>query len=365
MEKEAVASVAEAVTTDIQTVETKSSVLYVGIDLGTSRTVVAASNGVRESFLSYVGYPKDMVSRKVVKQRVLYGEEALRHRLSLMLYKPLAKGVFQCPDSESGQEAKSYARAAADLVSYAVSLTRPRANQRIHAVIGCPAQAALHDKQAIREAAHSVVDALMICSEPFAVAYGVDRLNDTLVIDIGGGTTDLCRMQGTLPTPDDQVTLEIGGDDIDAELKRLLEEACPGAQFSIHKVRELKEKFGYVGDEHASIYTEFPVKGKSTRFEVSEPIRDACQIIVEPIVEAIDHLITTFDPDFQITLKNNVLLSGGGSQMRGLGDSIEAEMQKQLGGGHVSTIIEPVYAGANGALKLAREIPEEYWEYSR
>jgi rod shape-determining protein MreB len=38
-------------------------VLYLGIDLGTSRTSVSASNGVRETIASYVGYPKDVVSR--------------------------------------------------------------------------------------------------------------------------------------------------------------------------------------------------------------------------------------------------------------------------------------------------------------
>ena len=40
----------------------------IGIDLGTSRTSVAASNGVRETVWSYVGYPKDVVSRKLLKK---------------------------------------------------------------------------------------------------------------------------------------------------------------------------------------------------------------------------------------------------------------------------------------------------------
>ena len=35
----------------------KEGVLYIGVDLGPSRTSVSASNGVRESVLSYVGYP--------------------------------------------------------------------------------------------------------------------------------------------------------------------------------------------------------------------------------------------------------------------------------------------------------------------
>ena len=37
-------------------------------------------------------------------------------------------------------------------------------------------------------------------------------------------------------------------------------------------------------------------------------------------------------------------------------------MEEHLGGGRVVTVEEPVYAGANGALKIARYMPSEYWK---
>ena len=40
-------------------------VLYLGIDLGTSRTSVASSNGQRVTISSHVGYPKDVVAKKL------------------------------------------------------------------------------------------------------------------------------------------------------------------------------------------------------------------------------------------------------------------------------------------------------------
>ena len=58
----------------------------------------------------------------------------------------------------------------------------------------------------------------MICSEPFAVAYGLELLEDTLVIDIGAGTVDLCRMHGTMPAEEDQITLTTAGDWLDQQL---------------------------------------------------------------------------------------------------------------------------------------------------
>jgi hypothetical protein len=76
-----------------ETVKKDQGVLYMGIDLGTSRTSVSASNGQRVTIPSYVGYPKDVVSRKLLKRDVLFGDEAIKHRLSLNLYRPLAHGV--------------------------------------------------------------------------------------------------------------------------------------------------------------------------------------------------------------------------------------------------------------------------------
>src|SRR5262245_27605552 len=73
----------------------EQGVLYLGIDLGTSRTTVSASNGVRESIASYVGYPRDVVSRKLLKREKLFGEEAIAKRLALDLYRPLGNGVIK------------------------------------------------------------------------------------------------------------------------------------------------------------------------------------------------------------------------------------------------------------------------------
>jgi len=42
--------------------------------------------------------------------------------------------------------------------------------------------------------------------------------------------------------------------------------------------------------------------------------------------------------------------------------AIAEEMQRTLGGGNVIRIEEPIYGGSNGALKIAHDMPEEYWE---
>ena len=69
--------------------EETNETLCVGIDLGTSRSAISASNGERHVIDSYVGWPVDMVARKVVKKPVLVGRDALEHRTMLDLRRPL------------------------------------------------------------------------------------------------------------------------------------------------------------------------------------------------------------------------------------------------------------------------------------
>jgi rod shape-determining protein MreB len=332
-------------------------VLYLGVDLGTSRTSVSASNGVRESVLSYVGYPKDVVSMKLLKKDVLFGEEAVQKRLSLNLYRPLAHGVIRDDEDIDGN-----LKAARDLIGEIIRRSKPRKDELIYAVIGAPAQASIKNKEAIVKAAKESVDSVMLCSEPFSVAYGLDMLDDVLVIDIGAGTTDLCRMHGTMPEDADQITNTYAGDHVDDELAKEIKKIAANAQFSKEMIKAIKERYSTVMDNVEKIVVELPVDGKPTSFDITDAMRKACRSIIPPMVEGLGNLIATFDPEFQHRLKNRVLLAGGGSQIKGLDLAIEAEMKKRLGAGHVMRVDEPVYGGSNGALKIAHDMPAEFWE---
>ena len=128
-------------------------VLYIGMDLGTSRTSVSASNGVRETMESAVGYPKDVVSQKLLKKDVLFGQEAIDKRLSLKFYKPLEKGVLKHSANGTSPEAGENVRAAKDLIAEVVSRARPRKDELVYCVIGAPAEASMKNKEAIIDAA--------------------------------------------------------------------------------------------------------------------------------------------------------------------------------------------------------------------
>ncbi|MHC4804845.1 MAG: rod shape-determining protein, partial [Planctomycetota bacterium] len=221
----------------------KGEALFVGIDLGTSRASIAASNGVREVVPTYVGYPKDNISEELFGAEPLFGELALKHRLSVELIRPLAHGVIR--DGSGSSNNKNFV-AAQQLVRHLLRRARPIPDGPVYGVIGAPARASIASKRVLIDAARGILDSVMIVSEPFAVAYGLGILDRALVIDIGAGTIDLCRLHGTLPEEQDQITLDEAGDYVDEKLFSLIQKRHSKAQFNINMVRMLKERYGFV-----------------------------------------------------------------------------------------------------------------------
>ena len=336
----------------------ESDALFVGIDLGTSRASVSASNGVREVIPTYVGYPKDNISEELLGNQPMFGETALKHRLSVELIRPLAHGVIQT-DGKGGNN--KYLTAAKQLTRHLLEKARPKPGQPVYGVIGAPARASIASKRILIDAARGVLDAVMIVSEPFSVAYGIGTLDQALVIDIGAGTVDLCRLHGTLPEEHDQITLDQAGDFVDEKLSSLISKKYPKAQFTINMIRTLKERYGFVSESADRILTKFPVNGRPQEFDVTDELRSACKSIVPAMVDSIAELIATYDPEFQEVIRSNVILAGGGSQMIGLPNLIE-EAMAELGGGKVRRIDEPLFAGSNGALKMAQRMPKHFWK---
>ena len=60
-----------------------------------------------------------------------------------------------------------------------------------------------------------------------------------------------------------------------------------------------------------SCLVDLPVDGRPTQFDLTDQIRAACSVLIDPICKGITKLIATFDPEFQARLKNRVLLAGG------------------------------------------------------
>lgn len=330
----------------------------IGIDLGTSRSSISASNGERHVIDSYVGWPVDMVARKIIKKSVVIGREALDNRSMLDLRRPLERGIIKEGSNKDEEAVQEILR---HLISLVGLKHKGKGRPKVRAVVGVPAEAFRISKQRLRSAMEGIADNVMLVSEPFAVAYGIEALLHALVIDIGAGTADFCVMQGRYPTDEDQRTLPNAGDSIDEQLAKLIRERHPEAQFSIHMIREWKEKSSFVGEPKGRIIVSVPIKGKATDLDITDEMKAACESILPAICETMTDLLSRVEPEYQEKVRNNIILAGGSSLIAGLADAVQKTLV-ELGGGQASVVKDPVFAGSDGGLAIARDASSSDWE---
>jgi rod shape-determining protein MreB len=332
-------------------------IVNLGVDLGTSRSSISSSNGMRQAVESFVGWPTDLVARKVLKKEVLVGREALENRRMLDLRRPLERGLIKDGSEKDGQAVRELLQ---HLVSL-VGLGPDRDGLKVRAVVGVPAAALRVNKQQLRNALRGIVDSLMIVSEPFAVAYGLEALVNSLVIDIGAGTCDFCILKGHYPSEDDQRTLTLAGDYVDEQLHHLIAARYSEADVSRHMVRDWKERFSFVGEAPETIEVLAPIQGRPTPFDITEEMRAACESIVPALIETMLDLISKVEPEYQESVRNNVILSGGSGLIRGLGLHLQDALE-EIGGGRVRVVADPLHVGSDGGLALAMDAPDSEWE---
>ncbi len=332
-----------------------SKTFHIGIDLGTSNTSIATSTGKRQTIATCVGYARDLIARKRFARDVLFGQEALDNRLALDMVWPLSDGVI----SEDEKAIKATRLILQNIV--AEVLPEKQEDDTLLAAVGVPAQASLKNKKAILKASKGILDKVIIVSEPFAVAYSIDRFDECLIVDIGGGTTDLCRMHGSFPSAEDQLTLRCAGNHLDAAIEKAILEKYPEVQLSKKIVREIKERYGYVSETSDPVVVTLTRQGIPAEYDITELLRNACLELAQSISKAIHEMIASFDPDFQERLRNNIIIAGGGSRLKGIDIAIVNSL-KPYGGGNAICVNDAEHCGSVGALKMCMEMPEKYWE---
>tara|TARA_B100001113_G_scaffold145066_1_gene118836 strand:- start:19626 stop:20633 length:1008 start_codon:yes stop_codon:yes gene_type:complete len=326
--------------------------LYVGIDLGTFQSTIASSAGAMHSIETVVGRPKDPVARNFLKRDVLFGADALKNKLACNLYRPMAAGVTQ-DDEANLAAAKAF-------VSHLIETVDPEEFDEVFGVICSPSHVSFTDKSNLVATLRGQVNAIMVVTEPFATAFAIDEIGGSIVVDVGAGTTDIARIHGTFPSDEDQVTIQEAGDWLDLELMNLIAKKFTGAQITKDMVRKWKEESSYVGGDVRTVEVSLSVDGKSQNVDIGDLIQEACDLLVPKVANAIKRIVAEADPEYQPVLRNNIILSGGGSLIEGLAERVAREIA-DIGDVNVWCVENPLEKVAEGALMLAGQMPDDMY----
>lgn len=347
--------------------------ILVGFDLGTNASCVLAGPAeakdatVSKVIPTVVGYAREGLVDGIIANNAttLIGEEALNHRLQLKLIAPLEDGII------------AHVEPARDFIRRLRALVDPSGSAEIRAVIGVPANAGETAREDIRTCAAGVFDRVLLIPEPFLSALGfrdesrlgqanyVDPVTNSLFIDIGGGTSDLCLIQGYFPTTDDQISLAFAGDAVDKLIEDDLQRTYPNNGLSRASIRQIKEEHSYVGPIRKPIDVKVLIGGKSHTLDLGESIGNACNRLLEKIYPALTTLIARASSDSVAQLLQNIVITGGGSRIRGIDTVLQ---QKLAADGFESPKVRlagPDYKRfvAVGALKAARSAREDQWQH--
>lgn len=353
---------------------TAQDTLLVGLDWGTNLSSLHAARRdstevvVKEQIPTVVGYAQENVLDGILPgdARVLFGKLAQKHRQHMNLVRPLRGGVIAERD------------AARDFAKHLRSRL-PENVGEIRAVIGMPASSDLAARENARAAVQGIFQKVLFVPEPFLAALGYrdeSRLNDpeyqdpvlnSLYVDIGAGSTDVCLVQGRYPTVDDQLSAPFAGDAVDQIILDAALAAYPDSGLTLTKVREAKEKHSFVmgEDGHAAAITTVMVGGKPLKIDLTAAIAVGCEALLQKTFEMTRELIARAEPDSVSELLQNVIVTGGGSLIRGFGVALQTKLLEEGFENPRVRVLGENYKDhvARGALKTARQAQDRHWQH--
>lgn len=226
-------------------------------------------------------------------------------------------------------------------------------------VVGVPSGITELERRAVRSSAMAAGAKLVyMVAEPMAAAIGVGLPVETptgnMVIDIGGGTTEIAviALSGIVSN----TSIRVGGDELDAAIVTFLRKnynLLIGEPTSEAIKIQIGSAFD-VGEER-----EMEVKGRDLVSGIpktvtihSQEVRECIQEPIQAIVEAVKRSLEITPPELASDIVDRgIVMTGGGAQIRGLDRLLQHETNLPI---HVDD--EPLTCVVRGAGRILDDI---------
>ncbi len=218
-------------------------------------------------------------------------------------------------------------------------------------VIGVPTKITSVEKRAVFEAAlNAGARKVYIVSEPIAAAIGagidVMRSEGSMIVDIGGGTTDIAVISlGGIVVGD---SIKVAGMTMDEAIVKYVKKKY-GLIIGEATAEEVKKSIGKVHPDFDDY--EMEIRGRDavsglprTDKMSSQDVMEAIQPMVSTIITKIKVILEKTPPELASDIiGNGIILTGGGALLRGIDKVIEEEI-----GVSARVAEDPVMCVANG-----------------
>lgn len=295
----------------------------IGIDLGTANVLIyVKGEGIVLNEPSVVAIDED--TKKVLAVGLEAHEMLGRTPGKVKAIKPMKDGVIA--DFDLTEAMLNYF---IKKVNGKNILSKPRI------LICCPSNITTVEKNAIKEAAERTgAKRVYIEDEPKVAAVGVgldiSKPSGSMIIDIGGGTTDVAVLSlGSIVTSS---SVKIAGNTFDSEITKYIKNKYK-LLIGERTAEDLKKKIGTVTGGNKKEKLE--VKGRNmvnglphTITITSEEIEEALRESINEIVRTIKQVLEITPPELSADIINKgIVLTGGGSMLDGLDILLKKELK--------------------------------------
>ncbi len=322
----------------------------IGIDLGTANTLVYVKDkGI------VVNEPSVVAINTRTDQIVAVGDEAKKmigktpgH---IVASRPLVGGVIS--DFEVTEKMLKYFIDRVHRETYAIS-PRPRV------VIGIPLDVTEVERKAVEDAALSAgAREVLLIEEPMAAALGarlpVKEATGQMILDIGGGTTEIAviSLGGVVMSR----SLRMAGDDMTESIIQFVRDNF-NLLLGERSAEEIKIKLGSAVPLDKPL--EMRVRGRDLMTGLPREVvvndtqvRESLQKMMKLMVENIKSTIENTPPELVADIyERGILMSGGGSLLRGLDKLLAGELAIP-----VQVVDDPLTAVVRGTGIILEDIP--------
>lgn len=310
----------------------------IGIDLGTSNIL-----GVLKNKGVIINEPTVIAVNNETKKIIAVGQEASdmlgREPDRISVIKPLSQGVIS-----------NYTMTEAILKHY-IKLVKRKFGSTINVTIGIPSSVTEVERRAFKDAAFDAgAKKVQLLEESIAGAIGsnidVEEPYGRLVVDIGGGTTDVAVI--SLGGIVESVSLKLAGNDFETAIINYIRREY-NVVIGESSAELIKKNIGSVWKRKEEV--EFEVTGRDLVSGLPKRIIltstqtiDIFKEISNRIVDTIYGVLEITPPELAADIyEGGILLTGGGSLIYGLGELIEYKL-----GIHTFTAENPMASVALG-----------------
>jgi rod shape-determining protein MreB len=294
----------------------------IGIDLGTASVLVyIRGKGVVLKEPSVVAFDRETNKIRAIGEdaRLMLG----RTPGNITAVRPLRQGVI----SDYSVTEK--------MMKYFIQKAMGRRTYRKPRIAVCvPSGVTEVEKKAVEDATYQAgAREVFIIEEPIAAAIGagidISKPCGNMIVDIGGGTTDIAVI--SLGSTVKSTSIKVAGDDFDEAIVRYMRKKH-NLMIGERTAEDIKIKVGcafklpeeeFMDVRGRNLVTGLPVTVRIS----SEETREALEDTTAKIVDAVHSVLEVTPPELASDIgERGIVLTGGGSLLRGLEDLISQKM---------------------------------------